>query len=110
MKLCLREDDESRAYGLGLKGRLVRVTLVGDCYRLPDGEEEADKVLYRQLEVASQSQVLVLMKDFNHLDTFRRNHKARHKQHRRFLESTDSNFMAQVAKEPTRKGVLLDIC
>lgn len=41
---------------------------MGDCYRLPEGEEEADDVLYRQLEVLSQPQALVLMEDFNHLD------------------------------------------
>lgn len=34
----------------------------------PDDEEEIDDAFYRQLEVASWSQALVLMGDFNHLD------------------------------------------
>ncbi|GAB0204077.1 mitochondrial enolase superfamily member 1 [Grus japonensis] len=36
--------------------------------RPPDQEEEVDEAFYRQLEVASQSQALVLMGDFNHPD------------------------------------------
>ncbi|GAB0182177.1 hypothetical protein GRJ2_000683000 [Grus japonensis] len=34
----------------------------------PDQEEEVDEAFYRQLEVASRSQALVLMGDFNHPD------------------------------------------
>lgn len=82
---------------------------MGDCYRLPEVEEEADEVLYRQLEVASQSQALVLIEDFNHLDICWKNHTVSHKQPKRFLESTDNNFQALVVKEPTRKGVLLHL-
>jgi len=41
---------------------------VGVYYRSPDQEEEADEAFYRQLKVASQSQALVLVGDFNHPD------------------------------------------
>ena len=43
-------------------------TVVGVCYRPPDQEEEVDEAFYRQLEVASQSQALVLVGDFNRPD------------------------------------------
>jgi len=36
--------------------------------RPPDQEEEVDEAFYKQLQVASQSQALVLMGDFNHPD------------------------------------------
>ena len=42
--------------------------VVGVYYRPPDQEEEVDEAFYRQLKVASQSQALVLMGDFNHPD------------------------------------------
>ena len=41
---------------------------MGVCYRTPDEEGEVDEAFYRQLEAASQSQALVLMRDFNHPD------------------------------------------
>jgi len=41
---------------------------VGVYYRPPDQEEEVDEAFYKQLQVASQSQALVLMGDFNHPD------------------------------------------
>lgn len=81
---------------------------MGDCYRLPEEEEEANEVLYRQLEVAAQSQALVLVENSNHLDICWRNHTVRQKQPRKFLESID-NFLTRVVKEPTRKGVQLDL-
>ena len=42
-------------------------TVVGVYYRPPDQEEEVDEAFYRQLEVASQSQALVLMGDLTTL-------------------------------------------
>jgi len=42
--------------------------IVGVCYRAPDQEEEVDEAFYRQLKVASQSEALVQMGDFNHPD------------------------------------------
>lgn len=84
-------------------------SIVGDCYRLPEGQEETVEVLYRQLKLASQSQTLVVMENFNHLDICWRNHTVRHKQPSRFLEGTDNNFLGLVVKKPARKGVLLDL-
>ena len=38
-------------------------TVVGICYRPPDQEEEVDEAFYRQLEVVSQPQALLLIGD-----------------------------------------------
>jgi len=57
---------------------------VGVYYRPPNQAEEVDEV-YRQLKVASQSQALVLMGEFNHSDICRKDHTAGHTQSRKFL-------------------------
>lgn len=36
------------------------------CYRPPEQQEQVDEALYRQLDIASGSQALVLMFNFNH--------------------------------------------
>ncbi|GAB0208952.1 hypothetical protein GRJ2_003360900 [Grus japonensis] len=84
-------------------------TVVGVYYRPPDQEEEVDEAFYRQLEVASQSQALVLMGDFNHPDICWKSNTAKHAQSRRFLQSIDDNFLTQVVEDPTRRGMLLDL-
>ncbi|GAB0206941.1 hypothetical protein GRJ2_003159700 [Grus japonensis] len=84
-------------------------TVVGVYYRPPDQEEEVDEAFYRQLEVTSQSQALVVMGDFHHPDICWKGNTARHTQSRMFLQSTDDNFLTQVVEEPTRRGVLLDL-
>ncbi|GAB0179457.1 hypothetical protein GRJ2_000411000 [Grus japonensis] len=75
----------------------------------PDQEEDVNKAFYRRLEEASRSQVLVLMGDFNHPDSCWKDNTARHEHSRRFLQGIDDNFLTQVAEEPTRRGVLLDL-
>ncbi|KAJ7415949.1 hypothetical protein BTVI_36879 [Pitangus sulphuratus] len=70
----------------------------------PDQEEELDEAFYRELETASKSQELVLVGDFNYPDICWRS-----KQSKRFLESTDVNFLPQVVEVPTRNGVLLNL-
>jgi len=99
--------NELRAYGLELRERLTWVTLWW--VWPPDQEEEVDEAFYRQLQVASQSQALFLMGDFNHPDITWEDHTARQVQSRRFLQSIDDNFLMQVVEEPTRKGALLDL-
>ncbi|GAB0209598.1 mitochondrial enolase superfamily member 1 [Grus japonensis] len=84
-------------------------TVVGVYYRPPDQEEEVDEAFYRQLEVASRSQALVLMGDFNHPDICWKSNTAKHAQSRRFLQSIDDNFLTQVVEDPTRRGMLLDL-
>ncbi|GAB0183494.1 hypothetical protein GRJ2_000814700 [Grus japonensis] len=49
------------------------------------------------------------MGDFNHPGICWKSNAARHAQSRRFVQSTDDNFLAQVVEEPTRRGVLLDL-
>ena len=75
-------------------------TVVGVCYRPPD--QEADEAFYRQLEVASQSQALVLMGDFHLPDICWKSNTASHARSRRFLQSIEDNFLMQVVEEPTR--------
>jgi len=82
---------------------------VGVYYRPPNQEEEVDEAFYRQLKVASRSQVLVFMVDFNHPGICWKDNTARHAQSRRFLQSIDSNFVTQVVEKPMRRGVLLDL-
>jgi len=84
-------------------------TVVGVYYRPPDQEEEVDEAFYRQLKIASQSQVLVLMGDFNHPDICWEDDTARHMQSRRFLQNINDNFLMQVVEEPMRTGVLLNL-
>ncbi|GAB0207738.1 hypothetical protein GRJ2_003239500 [Grus japonensis] len=74
---------------------------------LPD--QEVDEAFYRQLEVASQSQALVLMGDFNHPDICWKSKRAKHAQSRRFLQSIDDNFLTWVVEETMRRGMLLDL-
>jgi len=82
--------------------------IVGGYYRPPD-QEEVDEAFYKQLKIASQSQALVLMGDFNHPDISWEDHTARHMQSWRFLQSINNNFLMQVVEEPTRRAALLDL-
>ncbi|PKU32013.1 pre-mrna-processing factor 17 [Limosa lapponica baueri] len=93
-----------------IKGQAkMRDTVVVVYYRPPDQDGEADEAFYSQLKVASQSQALVLVGDFNHPDICWKGYTARHVQSRRFLQCIDDNFSTQVVEEPTRRGVLLDL-
>jgi len=83
--------------------------IVGVYYRPPDQEEEVDEAFYKQLKVASQSQALVPVGDFNHADISWEDHSARHMQSRRLLQSINDNFLMQMVEEPTRRGTLLDL-
>jgi len=83
--------------------------VLGMYYRPPDQEEEVNEAFYGQLKLASQSQALVLIGDFNHPDIFWEDHAARHTHSRMFLQSIDDNFLMQVVEEPMRRGMLLDL-
>ena len=83
--------------------------VVGICYRPPDEEEEVDEAFFIELEEASCSQALVLMKDFNHHQVCWKDNTAGHKQSKRFLECTDNHFLTQAIEESTRRGALLDL-
>jgi len=83
IQLCLGVDEEQ------VESLWVRIkqqahtgdnTVVGVYYRPPDQEEEVDEAFYRQLKVASQSQALVLMGDFDHPDISWEDHTTRHMQ------------------------------
>ncbi|GAB0209126.1 hypothetical protein GRJ2_003378300 [Grus japonensis] len=111
IELCLGMDEERvESLWVRMKGQAnMGDTVVGVCYRPPDQEEEVNEAFYRQVEVASQSQALVLMGDLNHPDICWKGNTARHAQSRRFPKSTDETFLTQVVEEPTRRGVLLDL-
>lgn len=49
------------------------------------------------------------MEDFKYPDTPCRSHTGKPKQSRRFLESTDDNFLTKLVEDLTRIGVLLDL-
>jgi len=111
IELCLGVDEERvQSLWVRINGQTHMADIgVGVHYRPPDQEEEIDEAFYRQMKVASQSQALVLMGDFNHPDISWEDHTARLTQSRRFLQSTDDNFLMQVVEEPKRRGVLLDL-
>jgi len=67
-------------------------TIVGVYYR-PPNQEEVVEAFYRQLKVASESQTLVLLGDFNHPDIRWEDHTTRHTESRRFLQSIEENFL-----------------
>jgi len=104
------EEEQVKSLWVRIKGQAhTGGIIVGVYYRPPDQEEEIDEAFYRQLKVASQSQALVLVGDFNHPDISWEYHTARHTQSRRYLQSIDDHFLMQVVEEPTRRGVLLDL-
>ena len=67
-------------------------TVVGVYYRPPDQEEEVDETFYKQLEVASQSQALVLLGDFSYPDICRISNMVRHTCSRWILQCTEDYF------------------
>ena len=83
--------------------------MVGVCYRLPNQEDQVDEALYKQIGAASHSQNMVLMGDFNHPEICWRDNTAGHQKSKRFLEYVDDNFLFQMAREPLRKGTMLDL-
>ena len=62
--------------------------VVGVQYGLADQEEQVDEAFYGQLEMASQSQALVVLGDFNHPDIYWRDNMSQHTQSRKFLQIT----------------------
>jgi len=111
IELCLGADEERvESLWVRIKGQTrMGNTVVGVYYRPPDQEEEVHEAFYRQLKVASWSQALVLMADFNHPDISWEDNTARHMQSRRFLQNIDHNVLMQVVEEPMRRGVLSDL-
>ena len=67
---------------------------MGVYHRSPDQAEEVSEAFYRQLKVASRSEALVLVGDFNHPDICWEDHTGRHTQSRRFVQSVNDNVLA----------------
>ncbi|XP_068789862.1 uncharacterized protein [Struthio camelus] len=78
------------------------------CERKLSIAENNEEITTKQLEVASRSQALVFLWDFNHPDVCWEESTARHKQSRRFLQSIDDDLLTRVVEKPTWRGVLLD--
>ncbi|KAK4825626.1 hypothetical protein QYF61_001306 [Mycteria americana] len=83
--------------------------VVAVCYRLPNQDDEADELFYKQLGEASRSLALVLVGDFNLPDVCWKYNTAERKQSRRFLECVADNFLTQLVSEPMREGASLDL-
>ncbi|PKU28913.1 mitochondrial fission process protein 1 [Limosa lapponica baueri] len=82
----------------GNKGNLV----VGVYYRLPDQGEPTDEAFLLQLQEASSSEALILLRNFNHSNIY---WKSSCRQSRRLLECTEDNFLNQVlGPDPTGPG------
>ncbi|PKU46943.1 glycerol kinase [Limosa lapponica baueri] len=96
--------DESHDWSVAIKGyKLFRRD------RPPDQDGEVDEAFYNQLQVALQSQALVLVGDFNYPDICWKGYTARNIQSKRFLHCIDDNFLMQLVEEPTRREALLDL-
>jgi len=67
IELCLGADEE-RVESLWVRNKGQVHTVVGVYYRPPDQEEKVNEAFYRQLKVASQSHIFVLIGDFSHPD------------------------------------------
>jgi len=78
------------------------------CYRSPDQKDKKDEALYKQIGVASYSQNMVLMGDFNHPNICWKDNMAVHQKSKRFLECVD-NFLFQAVQETTRTGAMQDV-
>ena len=61
----------------------------------PDQDEEADEAFQKQLDVASRSQALVRMGDFNYPDICWTTNMARHARSRWFLQCVEDSFLNQ---------------
>jgi len=97
-ELCLGVDEEGvESLCVKIKGQPhMGDVIVGVHYRPPDQEKEVEEAFYKQLKVASQA--LVLVGDFKYPDISWEDSTARHMQSRRFLQSTDDNFLMQVVE------------
>ncbi|PKU47845.1 rna-directed dna polymerase from mobile element jockey-like [Limosa lapponica baueri] len=87
------------------KGSLV----VGLYYRPPDQAKPVNDAFLLQLEEASRSQALILLRDFNHLDICWKSNTAGCRHSRKLLECLDDNFLRQEINSPTRGDALLDL-
>jgi len=111
IELCLGVDEEQvESLWVRIKGQAHMAGVIASVYyRPPDQEEEFDEAFYRQPKVASQSQALKLVGDFNHPAISWEDHTVKYVQSRRFLQITDDNFLMQMVEKPMRTGALLDL-
>ncbi|KAF4795645.1 Neuromedin-B receptor [Turdus rufiventris] len=75
----------------------IAKSLIKSAHNIPGEHSEHSK---RQIEVKS---------DFNLPDVFWKHNTAKRKQHRKFLECVEDNFLTQLVNEPTREGILVDL-
>ncbi|PKU41434.1 adaptin ear-binding coat-associated protein 1 [Limosa lapponica baueri] len=110
LKPSLMSDERVESLWVRIKGQAnMRDTVVGIYYRPPDQDGEVDEIFYNQLRVASQSQALVLVRDFNYPDICWKGYTARNIQSKRFFQCIDDNFLTQLVEEPTRREALMDV-
>ena len=81
----------------------------GVCYRSPNQDEETDEVFYKQLTEVAQSPALVFLGNFIFPDTCWKCNITHKKQPSKFLEHMEDKFLAQLARETSRGGALLDL-
>ena len=103
-------DDRVECLWVRSRGKANKADImVGVCYRTPNWDEEADKILYKHLGGVSQLPALVLMGCFNLPDVCWKYNTSEMKQSRRFLECVEDNFLTQLVREPTREATPLDL-
>ncbi|PKU41873.1 rna-directed dna polymerase from mobile element jockey-like [Limosa lapponica baueri] len=110
LKPSLGSDERVESLWVRIKGQAnMGDTVVGVYYRPPDQDGEVDEAFYNQLQVAPQSQALVLVGDFNYPDICWKGYTVTNIQSKRFLQCIDDNFLTQLVEEPTRREALLDL-
>lgn len=84
--------------------------IVEICYSPPNQDDQVVEALYGRIHVgaALNSQALLIMRAFNHLDIHWRDNIAGHKQSMKLLECVEDNFLLQVTEKPTRRDAMLD--
>ncbi|KAJ7406970.1 hypothetical protein BTVI_64312 [Pitangus sulphuratus] len=80
--------------------------VVDVCYRQPDPGEPIDEVFLLEL-LEKYSQVLVLLRDFNHPYICWESSMVSCRQSRRLMEHMENNFLSQVIDSPTRGDAMV---
>ena len=83
--------------------------MVGVYYRPPNQGEPTDEAFLLQLQEASHSQALILLRDFNHPIICWKSSRVSCRQSTKLLECTEDNFLSQVIDSPTQRDAILDL-
>ena len=102
-------DDTVESPWVRMKGKANKADVVGVYYRPPSQDDDTNELFHKELRDISRSGAPLLMGDCNFPDINREYYTVDTNRSRKFLQHSEYNFLAQVLREPTRKGALLDL-